>query len=78
MPKRRVNRAVKKSQAAFILINLAINKLHYSQPLDSTDRMLIFVGLIAPIWAIGIRFYYSEKRFDILLKLLRKDGILKS
>jgi len=78
VPKCRVNRAVKKSQAAFILITLAINKLHYSQPLDATDRMLIFVGLIAPMWARGIQFYYSEKRFDILLKLLRKDGILKS
>ena len=63
---------------ALALLLLAINKLLPSLSLSGTDQFLVILGFLAPTAALAGRLYNSEKRIELLIKLLSKDGTLKS
>ena len=62
---------------ALFLFMLAINQLFASISLNVKDQILVSVGLITPIAALTARLYKSEKRIELLIKLLTKNGTLK-
>ena len=63
---------------ASVLLLLAINKLLPSLSLSGIDQYLVIVGFLAPTAALAGRLYNSEKRIELLIKLLSKNGVLKA
>lgn len=63
---------------ATMLALVALQKLLEHIPLTIMDRLLVFVGFMAPMGAIAARLYKSEKRVEVLIQLLTKSGRLGS
>ncbi|GAB6141640.1 hypothetical protein JCM14076_23690 [Methylosoma difficile] len=64
------------SLALFLFI-WAINQLFASISLNVNEQILVSVGLISPMAALTARLYKSEKRIELLIKLLSHHGVLK-